>query len=130
MNTKINWDALGIATSVACAIHCAVLPLLPSGLLLFGVDLVENTAFEWFMVVLACAVGTYALWHGYRKHHHQLLPVMLFMFGILLLVAKQLWHHYQFLFLPFAVLLIVVAHFINFRLSREHQHTHDTDCHH
>ena len=27
MKLKINWDALGITTSVACAIHCAILPL-------------------------------------------------------------------------------------------------------
>ena len=32
MRLKINWDALGIATSLACAIHCAVLPLLLTSL--------------------------------------------------------------------------------------------------
>jgi hypothetical protein len=27
MKGKINWDALGIGASLACAIHCALLPL-------------------------------------------------------------------------------------------------------
>jgi hypothetical protein len=43
MSKKINWDALGIATSLACAIHCALLPLFLSSLPLFGVNIIENT---------------------------------------------------------------------------------------
>ncbi|MCH5600168.1 MerC family mercury resistance protein [Niabella ginsengisoli] len=27
MKNRFNWDALGITTSILCAIHCAVLPL-------------------------------------------------------------------------------------------------------
>ncbi|MFT3826201.1 MAG: MerC domain-containing protein [Chitinophagaceae bacterium] len=130
MNLRVNWDAMGITASIACAIHCAVLPLLPSGLLLFGMDIVENVAFEWFMIFLAFAVGIYALWHGYKKHHRQVLPILLFGIGILFLVSKQLWHHYQLWLLPFAVIFIVVAHFINFRLSRTHHHTEAGTCHH
>jgi hypothetical protein len=37
---------------------------------------------------------------------------------LLLLVAKQLWHAYELRFLPFAVVLIVGAHVLNYRLSR------------
>ncbi len=130
MNVRVNWDALGITASVACAIHCAVLPLLPSGLLFFGVDIVENVVFEWFMIFLAFVVGVYALLHGYRKHHHRSSPIVLFMAGILLLVCKQLWHQYQLWVLPFAVLFIVMAHFMNFRLSRRYQHMEAANCHH
>ena len=130
MKGKINWDALGIATSVACAIHCAVLPLFLGSLPIIGMNFVENEGFEYFMIFLAFTIGTYSLWHGYRKHHHSITPVVIFLVGIALLIAKQLWHHLQFWLLPFAILMIVAAHLINYKACRVHNHAHSTDCDH
>jgi hypothetical protein len=118
MNSKLNWDFLGISASVACAIHCAILPLAISSLPIFGINVVNNVAFEYFMILLALAIGSFSLVHGYRRHHRNYIPVLLFVAGILLLFAKQLWHEYQFWLLPFAVIFIVSAHVRNFRLSR------------
>jgi hypothetical protein len=70
MNAKINWDAIGVTTSLACAIHCAVLPLFLSSLPLFGIDIIENHGFEYLMILIAFAVGAYSLYHGRKKHHH------------------------------------------------------------
>ena len=43
---KINYDALGITASLACAIHCAVLPLLMTSLPVFGINIINNYFFE------------------------------------------------------------------------------------
>jgi hypothetical protein len=115
---KINWDALGIAASLACAIHCAILPLLISSLPVLGINIINNMAFEYFMIVLAFCVGSYSLIHGYRKHHGRIFPFILFTIGILFLLAKQRWHEDERIWLPFAVIFIVSAHLSNFRLSR------------
>lgn len=130
MNVKINWDALGIATSLACAIHCAILPLLLSSLPLFGINIIENTAFEYGMIFLALAVGTYSLYHGRKKHHHSWLPILIFIAGIAFLFAKMYWHDWRNWFLVPAVLCIVTAHFLNYRLCRHHNHAHADDCNH
>ena len=82
------------------------------------------------MIFLAMAIGVIALWHGYRKHHHSLRPLAIFLVGILLLFAKQVWHSYQFWILPLAVLFIVTAHLMNFRFCRVHNHAHADDCDH
>ena len=118
MNNKINWDALGIGTSVACAIHCALLPVILSRLPVFGINIIENNRFEYSMIFLAFIIGAYALTHGYRKHHQRAQPLLLFSAGMLLLLAKQYWHHYELWILPFAVLSIILAHFVNFRYCR------------
>lgn len=118
MAFKINWDALGIGASLACAIHCAILPLVLSSLPIFGINIIDNAAFEYFMIFLAFCVGCYALMHGFRKHHRKSLPLLLFTAGILLLFAKQHWHKYELYILPFAVIFIASAHFINFRLCK------------
>jgi MerC mercury resistance protein len=130
MNVKINWDALGIGASLACAIHCALLPLLGVSLPLFGIELVENIGFEYFMIGLAFCIGSYSLYHGFKKHHHSFLPFIVFCVGIGLLVAKQVWHQWQFWFLAPAVILVVAAHFINYRFCRVYNHAHKEDCNH
>ena len=130
MNNKINWDALGITTSVACAIHCAVLPLLLSSLPVFGFDIVKNPFFEYAMIALAFIVGVYALSHGFRKHHHRVFPLALFTVGILFLLAKQIWHSLHIWLLIPAVIAIVTAHYLNYRLCRVHNHIHAEDCKH
>jgi hypothetical protein len=130
MNNKINWDALGITTSVACAIHCAVLPLLLSSLPVFGFDIVKNPFFEYAMIILAFVVGVYALSHGFRKHHHRVFPLALFSIGILFLLAKQIWHQLHIWLLIPAVIAIVTAHYLNYRLCRVHYHVHAEDCKH
>src|SRR5215467_14043706 len=118
MKITPNWDALGITTSLICAIHCAILPLILSSLPILGVNIVNNVAFEYLMIFLACAIGCFSLSHGYRKHHRNYVPVLIFIAGMLLLFAKQLWHEYQYWLLPFAVIFIVYSHVQNFRLSR------------
>jgi hypothetical protein len=130
MSFRINWDAVGITTSLACAIHCAVLPMVLSTLPIFGINIVDNVAFEYFMIVLALSIGCYSLWHGYRKHHHSFTPLIIFCFGISLLFAKQVWHAYQLWLLPIAVILIISAHLLNYRSCRVHNHAHSDDCNH
>lgn len=116
---RINYDALGIAASVACAIHCAILPLVLSSLPLFGINIINNVSFELFMIGLAMAIGVYSLWHGYKKHHQKFYPVVMFSLGILLLVAKQFFHQQFLYFLIPAVALIVSAHWLNYREIRK-----------
>lgn len=122
MRLKLNWDALGIGASLACAIHCALLPLVITTLPVFGINIIENKAFEYFMIFLAFAVGAYALSHGYRKHHRSLFPVLLFTVGMLFLLSKEIWHDYSIILLIPAVTLILWAHFYNYRLCRKVAH--------
>ncbi len=122
MNYKFNWDALGITSSLACAIHCAVLPLLVSSLPIFGINIIENVKFENCMILLAFIIGCFALYHGYNKHHRNILPFLLFGSGILLLCAKQTWHDWQLWFLIPAVICILAAHFLNYVMCKNANH--------
>jgi hypothetical protein len=129
-NFKINWDTLGISASLACAIHCAVLPLIFTSLPIFGINVIENTVFEIIMVVLAFGIGIYSLYHGWKKHHHNFLPILVFLIGFIFLVSKLFFVQYEnWLLLP-AVTGIVSAHIINFRACKIHNHAHAEDCNH
>jgi uncharacterized membrane protein YoaK (UPF0700 family) len=97
---------------------------------MFGVNLLNNDWFEYAMIALAFAVGTYALYHGRKKHHHSWVPMIFFTAGILLLLAKVIWHNWELWLLIPAVICIVTAHYINYRMCRKHDHAHADDCNH
>ncbi len=130
INTRINWDALGISASLACAIHCALLPLFLTSLPVLGFNIINNLFFETLMIFAAVAIGCYALYHGFKKHHHNTLPLIIFCCGMLLLFGKQIWHQWQLWFLIPAVCMIVSAHYLNYRLCKKAHHCHTTDCNH
>ena len=130
MKSGINWDALGIGASLACAIHCALLPLFLTSLPLLGINIIHNAGFEVVMILLALCIGSYSLYHGYKKHHHSLLPILLFFTGFIFLVLKQFFVHHQTWILIPAVTLIIVAHLINYKSCRVHNHAHPEDCDH
>jgi MerC mercury resistance protein len=127
---KINYDALGIVASVACAIHCAVLPLLMSSLPILGINIINNVFFEYGMILLAAAIGIYSLMHGFKKHHHQYTPIIIFSIGIVLLLLKQAIDSYRIVLLIPAVMLIICAHVINYLNCRKANHCHTNDCTH
>jgi hypothetical protein len=129
-NSKINWDVLGVAASLACAIHCALLPLLFTSLPIFGINVIENTVFEIIMVVLAFAIGICSLYHGWKKHHHNLVPIIVFLLGFIFLVLKLFFVEYENWLLVPAVTGIISAHIMNFRACKIHNHAHAEDCTH
>ena len=122
-------DWLGIGVSIACALHCALLPLAVSSLPILGVNIIGNQRVEFFMLALAFLVGSLALAHGYRRHHHRLLPFWLFTGGICCLLAKDLVPALEYGLLPPAVAGIVSGHLVNLRLShpRERKNSPETD---
>ena len=130
MKFRINWDALGIGASLACAIHCALLPLFLSSLPLFGVNIIHNIGFEVGMIVIAFCIGSYSLYHGFKKHHHSFTPLLLFIIGFIFLVVKQFFIHVETWLLIPAVFFIITAHLINYRSCRVHDHAHADDCDH
>ncbi len=132
MNLRINWEAFGVAASVACAIHCAVVPLFITSLPLFGVNIVHNLFIEVLLLGAAFVIGFSTLWHGYKKHHHHWGTLIPFTIGMILFILNQFIHfHYStFIFVFPAVTAIVTAHFFNHRLCRQANHCHASDCNH
>ena len=130
MSGKINWDALGVTASLACAIHCAVLPLIFTSLPFLGIDIISSKIFEFGMIGRAFAIGVIALSHGYRKHHHRLYPIIFFSAGISVLLVKEAMADIEIPLSIVAVVLIISAHYLNYRLCRGHNHAHKEDCDH
>lgn len=132
MNFRINWQALGVAASVACAIHCAMMPLLITALPLIGSGFFASKLFEALLLFFAFVIGVYGLSHGYRKHHHRLVPLVVFSTGMVLFGLHQ-WFSFTlagWLLMISGSAFILLAHVLNFRLCRKANHCHASDCNH
>jgi predicted neutral ceramidase superfamily lipid hydrolase len=130
MKIHFNWNTLGISAAVACAIHCALLPLFISTLPLFGINLLHNIFFETGMIALALIIGGINLWHGYRRHHHHLVPLVSFFSGMMLLVLHQFVTNTGIWLVIPSSLLIILAYYLNWKFCRLAKHCHATDCNH
>jgi hypothetical protein len=127
---KINLDTIGISASLICAIHCAILPLFFASLPIFGLEILHNKIFEYSMIAFAGIVGSYALYHGWKKHHHKKLPLIIFLTGLCFLILKEVFIAEELLLLIPAATFIIGAHYLNYRDCRKANHCHKDDCDH
>ena len=125
-----NWDAIGISASLACAIHCALLPLFFSSLPLLGINILHNYQFEFGMILVSFAIGAYSLYHVYKKHHHSYKPIILFSVGIAIMFSRMVFREIELYLLFPAAILIIYAHVNNHMRCRVHNHAHADDCDH
>lgn len=61
------WDRLGISVSLACVLHCLLLPVM----IVLGPVVGEfftDPIFHLFIAVIVIPVAVFALFNGYRKH--------------------------------------------------------------
>lgn len=81
-------DRVGIGMSVACAVHCAALPLI-AGAALFSHNHDHALHAPWLdavMVGVAASIGYATLGYGFRRHRN-LLPLVILTIGLVLIVA-------------------------------------------
>jgi hypothetical protein len=87
MLKRMSLDTIGIGASLACAIHCALLPLLITVLPLLGSTILENEKLEYGLLSLSFLVGCLSLGRGYFRLHRRLAPLLIFTAGFALLLG-------------------------------------------
>jgi hypothetical protein len=77
-HAKCDWlDAGGVATSVLCALHCALMPIIVTVLPVIGLGFLASEAVEWGLITLSALLGISSLCLGYREHRsHQALGIL------------------------------------------------------
>jgi len=121
-----NWlDALAAGASLACLVHCLVLPLLIAALPMLGPVLDLPESFHRYALLLAVPASTVALAAGYRRHRAKS-PVLPGMAGLALLAlgAFAASPPAETALSVAGSLLVAGAHLLNWRLA-PHGHPHD-----
>jgi hypothetical protein len=126
-------DRIGALGSLACAVHCAALPLLIAVLPSLGIAVWFGDGFEMGFVIFATLLGSFSVISGYRRHH-AMRALSLLIPGLGLLWVGVLYAPLHHALLPHAItmtcggVLVGLAHLTNLRLN--HGHIHDASCAH
>lgn len=124
-------DRLGAAASLACAAHCAAMPLLVGLLPLIGLGFLAEEHTELALVGLSIGVGSLSLIPSYARKHRRWRPLLLFAFGASLIIAVKLLaeegSRLEAPAMALGALLIALAHMINRRLCRSCAACHPVD---
>ncbi|WP_435578207.1 MerC domain-containing protein [Gilvibacter sp.] len=81
-------DKLAITTSICCALHCAVVPLLLGITALTGLRFLENPMIEMGFVAVGIFLAVFSLGRGALKHKNHS-PIRMAIIGIVLLVVSR-----------------------------------------
>ncbi len=77
-------DSVGMVASIACAIHCAAMPLVISYLPLLGLEWLSDESFHQVMAVVCFGLAVLAFVPGWRRHG-SLIPIAAGLVGVSLL---------------------------------------------
>ncbi|MEE1943790.1 MerC domain-containing protein [Pedobacter sp. KR3-3] len=115
------FDKVGMSASAACAIHCALLPIVLTLLPIVGLEFLANPMIELSMIVLSLALACIALSSAYQKHR-RVLPFVILMLGFCFIALGHLIEGLESYLIPLGGLLIAIAHFINLKLTKSCSH--------
>ena len=126
MRRQLELDQVGAVASIACAIHCAVIPIAISLSAAGVISVFDNEPVEWGFVLLAAVIGTVSAWRGYRRHGNKTVAVVLAAAALGLVLGTISRHgadahdpgHLFAWVLPLIGATIAVAHIVNLRLCR------------
>ncbi|MGH9626967.1 MAG: MerC domain-containing protein, partial [Bryobacteraceae bacterium] len=81
LSDSLSLDRLGMALSVACAVHCAAAPMLIGTLALLGMHWLVGERTEWTIIVAALLLGAGRLGYSYLHEHRDGRSLSLFCLG-------------------------------------------------
>ncbi|MBD3629292.1 MerC domain-containing protein [Cyclobacterium sp.] len=111
----IHLDFIGFSASLTCAIHCAFLPFLVSGLPIAGMGFLDQPWIEHSVIILSFILAVFSLSHGYKRHHNNPMPIVLVSIGFLIIGFGLLWspENLESFITPIGAVLVGAAHYVN-----------------
>lgn len=126
----LHLDFIGFSASMACAIHCAVLPFLLTLAPLAGLEVLENPWIEYSFILVSLGIASSALIHGYRKHHQKSMSLIIVGFGFLFIMAGQLlpYEWTEITLTATGGVIVAIAHLVNWRHIRQSEVEYPDCC--
>ena len=117
----LHLDFIGFSASLLCALHCAALPFLLSLAPLAGLQFLDNPLIEYAIILLSFFIASNSLVRSYRKHHQNLIALIVALVGFTLIGAGQFlepeWK--EVLLTSSGGATIAIAHLINWKFIKQ-----------
>jgi MerC mercury resistance protein len=110
---------LGAGLSLACAVHCATLPLLVTFLPLFGISFLESHEFELGFLGLSVVLALYVLGRDYQNLHKKNTAILLAISGFSVIILGHYLPEFESFLAVIGGLVLFGAYLVNWRLNRQ-----------
>lgn len=121
MKIKSNTiDIVALTSSLICAVHCAVIPLVLSFSSLANFYFLKNPYIELTFISFGIFFILYSLWPSYKKNHHNSKPLRYAAFGFTLIALGRLnlSELFEIIHTVTGASLLSFAHYLNWKLLR------------
>lgn len=137
---SVTWrafDRLGMTLSMACAVHCLVMPVLIPLLPLLASSFLTGETTESVILTATLLIAAPTLFRGYLKHRKFRVPAI-FLLGLLFLALRPgAFHHdhvhegevWHFVLAALAGLSLAIGHWLNLRLCKSCPSCKDGESH-
>lgn len=119
-------DLAGAFASWLCIVHCVALPLAASVLPLFGLNFLLDETAEVFIIGFSVLIAAVSLLPSYLREHANLLPIGLFIFGLVVIVGSHELFEETFWLKTTCLIIgaafLTAAHLFNRRLCKKCVH--------
>jgi hypothetical protein len=132
-------EKIGFWASIACAIHCTIVPIATIGFPIIGLSLISTEIFEWILLSVSLVMGLTSLCFGFRKHR-SLKALSLLATGFTLIVIARLLHdhnskvgfHFDYINVMLIIggILISMSYYINNKLCGSCKTCTENGCEH
>jgi len=120
-STFSNLDFWGTTTSLLCAIHCAVLPLMLSLGVVGSHSIFASPVLEGTVILLTCVFVYFSLVQPFLKAGHHKLSFFMALSGLTLILIHHFLDNHAVTAVTVGGLLVAAAHFYKLR-SPSHNH--------
>ncbi|MCP4124569.1 MAG: MerC domain-containing protein [Bacteroidetes bacterium] len=120
MKENINHTTtrIGLFLSIACAIHCMLMPVVLISFPMLSKSFLHHPFLEWTLLVTLIFLGLFTMDHYKKKHHDSSLPTILFVLGGLICTTALLIHsNYHEWMMIAGSLVIALSHGMNIKLG-------------
>jgi uncharacterized membrane protein len=112
-------DLVGFTASMACALHCSLLPFILTVSTLGGLKWLANPWIEVLFITLSVVIATIALGRNFRKHKHIMRAIQVVAVGFALLIASRFFEgNPEHVLSALGGIVIATGHILNWRLAR------------
>lgn len=119
---SLNKDFFGFMASMACAIHCALLPFILTIGALSSLAWLEHPMIEAGFILLSLILAGWSIVIGYLRHHKNYTALITVLVGFALIIASRFFEgSMEAILTTLGGLTIAAAHIINWRLLRQHK---------
>ena len=112
--------------SLACAIHCAAMPMLISILPLIGMQFLASHLLEGMLLAFGVGFGIYGVIRSYVYQHRDIRPVIFLATGTVMIAGGFFFapEHIEPFMVSIGAISIAVAQVLNIRSCKRCAHTH------